>query len=118
MKLGATITSERGKAVTKTGNEFIEVILNDEQNNTIGRLTMRYQPLNGSLQTHDNIEILFSGSKNGNYQVLKDIPVLKKNNGNLKHGKETMECEQCGEQIPVTRSHTGKIVPEDCPFCK
>lgn len=37
MKLGATITSERGKAVTKTGNERLEIKIN-VQNTVIGTL--------------------------------------------------------------------------------
>jgi hypothetical protein len=31
MKLGATITSERGKAITKTGNDYLEINITDEK---------------------------------------------------------------------------------------
>jgi hypothetical protein len=41
MRLGATITSERGKAVTKTGNEFIEVNITDSEGDIIATIGIR-----------------------------------------------------------------------------
>lgn len=45
MRLGATITSERGKAVTKTANTELVVTINIE-NIDIGRIVTRYEGVN------------------------------------------------------------------------
>lgn len=47
MKLGATITSERGKAVIKTGNEYIVVNVKDENDRAIAELRV-YATSDGS----------------------------------------------------------------------
>jgi hypothetical protein len=77
MKLGATITSERGKPVTKTGNEFINVAFNYEKKQRL-LVTIQY--------------------KNGNYELWvkhENEPIkmiaIEKENGNLKHGKKLNE---------------------------
>ncbi len=66
MKLGATITSERGKFVTKTGNEYLNINLNNEKGNIVYRVHY----------TEKSIVILED-----------DKCIFQKLNGNLKHGE-------------------------------
>ena len=40
MKLHAKITSERGKPVTKSGNEYLEVLVNNEQRENVYMFTV------------------------------------------------------------------------------
>lgn len=42
MKLGVTVSSERGKPVTKTGNDFIDISLLDEHGRNIIKMRLRY----------------------------------------------------------------------------
>jgi hypothetical protein len=87
MKLGATITSERGKAVTKTGNERIEIeIVGEDRERCIGRIVY---------QMAGNDYIISISLPNG-YQTTERIKTI----GNLKHGKCTIDtwdtnCKGC-----------------------
>jgi len=73
MRLGATITSERGKPVTKTGNEYIQIQINDEKG-----------IIYGSIHIYPTVDkyvfVQIHGQK-------EDFRL----NGNLKHGKEYKE---------------------------
>ena len=56
MKLCATIQSERGKTIQKTGNEYMKIILSDEQGDELVTLhvTVAYSHLQGK---HYNVYI-------------------------------------------------------------
>lgn len=70
MKLGAIITSERGKPVTKTGNEYLSISIKDERQESIAELHVQ----NGYVR-------FWRSDK------LKDWNEPKTNNENLKHDK-------------------------------
>lgn len=72
MKLGATITSERGKPVTKTGNRYININLTDDRGVTYGEIQIEQEE--GFFYPTIKIDSI------GRVGELKE-------NGNLKHGK-------------------------------
>ncbi len=87
MKLGATITSERGKFVTKTGNEYLNINLNNEKGNIVYRVHY----------TEKSIVILED-----------DKCIFQKLNGNLKHGTcsgkhdtvhAIINCKDCSDTL-------------------
>lgn len=45
MKLHLTATSERGKAITKSGNEYIELELKDENRQVIATIKVKYNQM-------------------------------------------------------------------------
>jgi hypothetical protein len=53
MKLFTTITSERGKPVTKSGNNYLTIILQDEMQDKVAEITI----LPG------NISVVYNGAK-------------------------------------------------------
>lgn len=67
MKLGVTITSERGKAVTKTGNEYIIIQMNTDNKSCY--------------------DIYLDNEKITVFDVVEQKEILRIENGNLKHGK-------------------------------
>ncbi len=92
MKLGATITSERGKAITKTGNDFIEVCLNGEKGEILALFKI-YAPYKAHSSVDSYIihwlEITKDGKPTGTVlhgETRREYP--KKEIGNLKHGKD------------------------------
>ena len=72
MKLGATITSERGKPVTKTGNQNITFRLLDEKGKE--KYLIIYSDI--ALTVYEIVNEKGAGKR-----------ILYKENGNLKHGK-------------------------------
>jgi hypothetical protein len=64
MKLFLTATSERGKPVTKSGNEYIEILLSDEKRKSIVKLVARYK-------SSENITIEYMGEQTPlyNYKI-------------------------------------------------
>lgn len=78
MKLGATLGSERGKGVSKTGNEYIDIAILDAKQNTIASLRLKH----GYHDVHkrDMYELC--------YQTFSDTICVAqiKEIGNLKHG--------------------------------
>lgn len=111
MRLGATITSERGKPVTKTGNEYVSVTVNDEKGVAIVKMIVDthgfvyikdsqndmvrvLSQFNGKLvevrnNVSDPYELVFeSGS-------VRYKGTQRETNGNLNHGKE-YDCPGCG----------------------
>lgn len=90
MKLGCTVTSERGKAVTKTGNDFIEVSITDKFENKV--LTIRIANTVGELP-------LSSITINGNQNILDALSakIQRKTNENLKHGKCNHDWDNYGK---------------------
>jgi hypothetical protein len=97
MKLGATISSERGKPVTKTGNDYLEIVVKGEDGTLIARLTIKPAYHNKSeLHYYDNTMQSDGFTSN---------PSIKKN-GNLKHDKctcipdSTKMCPYCYENVP------------------
>ena len=103
MKLYATTTSERASK-GQGGNDFIEILVQDEKRETL--FFMEIQPSKDNTFT---------------YRMSVDDKLLSRSLDETKGKKqkgEHIECEQCGEQIPITRDVKGNIVPEDCPFCK
>lgn len=79
MKLGATITSERGKAVTKTGNDRIEMHVMDENRRTIAYITV----LPSGTVIIDDID------------TKEEVIIREKENGGLKHDK----CPECNSDM-------------------
>lgn len=84
MKLGATITSERGKAVTKTGNDFLSINIYDDKKICHGTIII-YPSL--------TMDIYYRGHK---ININKD-----KYNGNLKHGTTCRYCGKCTDGTEV-----------------
>lgn len=80
MNLGAIITSERGKAITKTGNEYINVTIYDEEQTKM---------LDIHISTHKGV-VIYESSQN-----YFNIAIEKKSSGNLKHGKKNDWCNDC-----------------------
>ncbi len=76
MKLGATITSERGKPVTKTGNERLEISINDENKEILSLYIIPDFP-------YSRISVYVTGKGN-----IGTFYVPTKSIGNLKHGKD------------------------------
>lgn len=75
MKLGATVTSERGKAISKTGNEYLSISIKNEKQETIANITIE----------DSNIRIDYERALINN---IKRIPWDNlKSNENLKHDK-------------------------------
>lgn len=81
MKLGATITSERGKPITKTGNENLEIKISGENKETL--LEIRIIPSNFGYE--------MKGWTNEN----KFFSFFLKETGSLKQGKREEKCH-CG----------------------
>lgn len=108
MKLGATITSERGKPVTKTGNEYLEIKINN------GSIHGVYATL--TIDAGDG-EIELKNSK-GVIVYSENAVTFSESKGNLKHGKsEGITCPLCEEWIPYEMKdgiHTWNCV--ECPF--
>lgn len=75
MKLFTTITSERGKPVTKSGNDFILFEIQDEKRNTVSRIELKYHALNGSLNTYDEVEVRYYIVGGKGYKVIDDIKI-------------------------------------------
>lgn len=73
MKLGATTTSERGKAITKTGNNFLNINLTDDRGVSYCELLIEQEE--GFFYPTVKVDSL------GKVEELKT-------SGNLKHGKE------------------------------
>lgn len=72
MKLGATITSERGKAVTKTGNEYLHIDIKNEYGDIVAKVAY----------TDSGISIMSTV-----YCESERVDrLIEKRNGNLKHG--------------------------------
>lgn len=86
MKLGAIITSERGKAVTKTGNEYIETLYS-----LTGRDSNNYRVrvIDDSKigKIYFIVESYFFGKWREIVNEVTYINVTEKENGSLKHGK-------------------------------
>lgn len=76
MRLGATITSERGKAITKTGNEYINInVVNDK-----GHLLAYIQVL----EEENTIRVVVPS---GIALKQEEVTLKLRNNENLKHDK-------------------------------
>ena len=91
MKLGATIQSERGKPVTKTGNEYLNIEVLNEKKYPVIQLHAKPFGENGLIHAIIRIDgqekIIWAG--------------YLKNNGNLKHGKyHSNKCGFC--ELPLT----------------
>lgn len=85
MKLGATITSERGKAVTKTGNENIKIDLLDESGACKATVIMEYIS-----EGNQKIHFMYNQIINP-FTITVNHERVQESIGNLKHGK----CKQC-----------------------
>jgi len=94
MKLGATITSERGKPVTKTGNDYLKIDITDEKGEMITNII---------LERHGNLY----GFSYHTGQIAS-IGVISKENGNLKHGTcsgkhdtvhAIINCKDCSDTL-------------------
>lgn len=84
MRLGAKIHTESFKEIVKTSNNRLVFNLNIN-NRQMGVVTMTYNELNGSLNTHDEVEIRYFITGGSGYKVIDTIQVDKKN-GSLKRG--------------------------------
>lgn len=82
MKLGATITSERGRPVTKTGNEYMTIAISDDNREVIAILHV--YPYRDDVGDGYKADITFADHVYGK-AIGEHIDI--KNNGNLKHGK-------------------------------
>lgn len=84
MKLGATITSERGKAVTKTGNDYITVQITNSANEIVCTLHIND---GGTDKEWNNGCTVVTANYERYRTIVRRIPWENiKNNGNLKHG--------------------------------
>lgn len=86
MRLGATITSERGKPVTKTGNEYLEIIITNERGEQELRLDI----------TRDEDGFIADVLDYSTGEVVR-----VKENGSPKHGKTCAVCGQASDDIDV-----------------
>lgn len=90
MKLGATITSERGKPVTKTGNEYINISITDDNNEVIGEVVLQ--------RSTDGLgDIIYQRTwfREGIYTW------NEKKNGSLKHGIKCSRTD-CNNLVETT----------------
>ena len=97
MKLGATITSERGKSITKTGNINIKIDLLDENGNQ--KYFIMY--------TDTLLHVYEIVNKQGGGKL-----ILTKENGNLKHGRES--CKNHGTQFMERHKLDGHYICRAC----
>lgn len=89
MKLGATITSERGKTVSKTGNERLDIQLTGENQKSIGVLALRI------INDHIYTAILFRDGEGVNlFSIDMDTEEIKTSE-NLRHDKKNDYCNEC-----------------------
>ncbi len=96
MKLGATISSERGKAVIKTGNEYLKVTILDSTENEVMELKF--------VTIKDNVILknIWVGDMNAG-----SLEKYIKENGNLKHGTVCNfgSCQNTAYKYGVCKKH-------------
>ncbi len=114
MKLGATITSERGKPVTKTGNEYLEIDIKDDNHQVIAE--MRVYIKNDSVGEYPDIIIKWADHVYINGQHGLDAEITT--NGSLKHGKYKIRCNNCMQKFTDEQQLASIDDMEACPECK
>lgn len=106
MRLGATMTSERGKAVTKTGNDYLETLYS-----LTGRDSNNYRVRVIDDSKIGQIYFIVESQFFGKWREIVNEVIytnVAKSIGSLKHG----ECDDCGENM--TKHKNGVI---HCPQC-
>ncbi len=117
MKLYATTTSER--ASKGQGGNNIEITVQNRERDILLRFEVKTKD---ERKTGDSRLSYFSKIIEGDTAFLKNlksnIAFYLDTKGNQQKGDtETMECNQCGQNIPIIRDIKGSIVPESCPLC-
>ncbi len=108
MKLYAQVTSERASK-GQGGNEFLEVELTTgNAKHKLGKIELKYIELNGSMNTHDLVEVRYFPPKLEGYKVLTTLEMPHKQGA-------TDKCYICKrDDVGLTENDNGKLTCDDC----